>query len=231
MYFFRLVATLFLLGCVHINSQAQNIQPIEHDSLPYNYLVHLPEGYDSTDQQYPILFYLHGRSIMGNDLEKVKRYGVIYEIIRGLEIDFVVIAPQCQSGWNTDRLNELLDHSLATYRIDSCKTYLTGMSMGGYGAWFWAGASPERFAAVAPVCGGGKTKDAPNMKDLPTWVFHGKKDRAVPISESQKMVDALEEAGNEQVDFTIYKEYGHSELIRVFRMEELYEWFLEYEIP
>jgi len=228
---FRLFAILLSFGYVSISSYAQNVQAVENDSLPYNYLVSFPEGYDTTEHDYPILFFLHGRSIMGNDLEKVKRYGVIYEVLRGMQLDFVVIAPQCQSGWDTDKLDALLDHSLAEYRVDSCRSYLTGMSMGGYGAWFWAGASPERFAAVAPVCGGGKVKDAPNMIDLPTWVFHGKKDRAVPISESQKMVDAMKEEGSEVVKFTIYKEYGHSELVRVFRKKELYDWFLEHEIP
>lgn len=211
---------------------AQQIESVVDSRLPYNYLVHYPEGYaEQTDHTYPLLLFLHGRSLSGTNLEKVKSYGVIYEILRGMKLNFVVVAPQCQSGWNSDRLACLLDTVQQRYRVDVCRTYLTGMSMGGYGAWFLAGDYPDRFAAVAPVCGGGDTKDAEKLVSMPTWVFHGALDKAVPISESQRMVDAIKAKKGKNIQFTVYKNDGHSELVKVFRMKELYEWFLRYEIP
>lgn len=206
------------------------VEAVKNNKLPYHYLVYYPDGYkDNPTKKYPLLMFLHGRSIQGNNLEMVKSYGVIYEILRGLKIDFVVIAPQCQSGWNNDKLIEVLDHAEKTYRIDKKKVYLTGMSMGGYGAWHLAGAYPDRFAACAPVAGGGNLSDAKNLKNLPLWVFHGVKDVPVPVEESRKMVKAIRAEGNKKVEYTERKDWDHGDAVHTFAMPELYNWFLKYE--
>ncbi len=212
------------------NVVGQDIQAVKNPDLPYQYLVFFPDDYSKNPQKrYPLLLSLHGRSLQGRDLEKVKSYGVIYEILRGLKIDFVVVAPQCQSGWDNEKLIKILDYAEKSYRIDLKKVYLTGMSMGGYGAWHLAGAYPQRFAAASPIAGGGKLSDAPNMKDLPLWVFHGAKDVPVPVEESRKMVKAVRDAGNKRVEYSEYKNWGHSEAVHVYAMPELYNWFLKYE--
>lgn len=205
------------------------VSTVIDDKLPYNYIVSLPDGYEKSDKAYPMILFLHGRSLQGSNIEKVKRYGIIYEILNGKKLDFVVVAPQANAGWDSDKLIQLLDHTQKLYRVDTCRTYLTGMSMGGYGAWFLAGDYPHRFAAVAPVCGGGDTKDASRLTNMPTWVFHGARDRAVPISESQKMVNAIKAKKGDKIKFTIYKRDGHGELVKVFRMDDLYKWFLQHE--
>ena len=221
---------LILFGFLIKSPIQAQIEAVKNKKLPYNYLVSYPDGYkENPNKKYPLLMFLHGRSIQGNDLEKVKSYGVIYEIIRGLKIDFIVIAPQCQSGWNSDKLIEVLDYAEATYRVDKKKVYLTGMSMGGYGAWYLAGAYPDRFAACAPVAGGGKLSDAKNLKSLPLWVFHGVKDVPVPVEESRKMVKAIRAEGNKQVEYTERKDWDHGAAVHAFAMPELYTWFLKYE--
>jgi predicted peptidase len=222
-----LIISIFWLG----QPVLAQVKSVLDKKSPYNYLVYLPEGYEKSKDNFPMILFLHGRSLQGSNLEMVKKYGIIYEILRGKKLPFVVVAPQCQGGWKSDKLIQLLDDVQAKYKVDKCKTYLTGMSMGGYGAWFLAGDYPNRFAAVAPVCGGGNTKHAESLKNLPTWVFHGAKDRAVPISESEKMVSAIKNKKGKNIKFTIYKNDGHSELVKVFRMDELYKWFLEHEIP
>lgn len=206
------------------------IEEVKDKSINYEYLIYYPEGYKKDKQKkYPLLMYLHGRSIRGRDLEKVKSYGVIYEIIRGLKIDFIVVAPQCQTHWENDKLIEVLDHAEKNYRVDKRKVYLTGMSMGGYGAWYLAGGHPDRFAAVAPVAGGGKLSDIEDLKSMPHWVFHGVQDKPVPVEESRKMVKALKKAGNKKVKYSEYKNWDHGDAIAAFAMDELYEWFLTYE--
>lgn len=209
-----------------------NVVAVKNPDLPYHYLLYTPESYkkDST-KRYPMILFLHGRSLSGRNVEMVKRYGIIYEILRGQKMEFVVVAPQCQAGWNSDNLIKVLDYAQKNYRVDTRRTYLTGMSMGGYGAWILAGDYPKRFAAVAPVCGGGNIKHAKTLVDMPTWVFHGAQDKAVPISESQKMVNAIKAEKGKKIQFTIYKNDGHSELVKVFRMQELYDWFLKHELP
>ena len=221
-----LIALLFLFA---IKTYAQQIEAVKNPNLPYQYWVHYPQGYkENPNKKYPLLLSLHGRSLSGTDLERVKNYGVIYEILRGLKIDFIVVAPQCQNGWDNAKLIQVLDHAEKSYRVDKSRVYLTGMSMGGYGAWYLAGQHPTRFAAVAPVCGGGKTSDAQNLKSLPHWVHHGVKDIPVPFAESEKMVNAIRAAGNKNVEFSVYKDWGHSELVVVFSKKELYDWFMKY---
>lgn len=214
-----------------IPANNEHVKAIKKKDLPYQFWVYTPEGYEENkDKKYPMILFLHGRSSSGTNLDMVKRYGVIYELLRGMKINFIVAAPQCQNGWDNKKLITILDYVQDNYRIHKDSTYLTGMSMGGYGAWMLAGAHPERFAAVAPVCGGGDLKQVNNLIEMPTWVFHGAKDKAVPISESQKMVDAIKAKKGKKIKFTIYKNDGHGELIKVFRMPELYTWFLEHKI-
>ena len=97
--------------------------------------------------------------------------------------------------------------------------------MGGFGTWDLASAYPERFAAIAPVCGGGNPRNANKLKDIPAWVFHGEKDPVVPVEEAHKMVDALKKSGAE-VKLTIYPEAGHDSWTETYDNPDLYDWFL-----
>ncbi len=211
-------------------ANAQHIKAVKDPNLPYQFLVHYPEGYnENSNKKYPLLVYLHGRSIQGTDIERVKTYGVLYQIIKGLAIDFIVVAPQCQSGWDNNKLLEVLNYAETKFPVDQERVYLTGMSMGGYGCWQFAGAYPERFAAIAPVCGGGNLKDAKKLKNLPHWVFHGALDKPVPIEESEKMIRAIRAEGNQKIEYSRFENWGHGEVHVVFGKKELYDWFLQYK--
>jgi len=149
------------------------------------------------------------------------------------DFGFIVISPQCpptERGWNVEALAALAKDVLRQYPIDPDRFYLTGLSMGGYGSWSLAAAHPEIFAAVAPICGGGNPADAPKLKNLPIWVFHGGKDPTVPIKRSQEMVDALKAAGG-NVKFTVYPDAGHDSWTETYNNPELYKWFLEQKRP
>jgi predicted peptidase len=98
--------------------------------------------------------------------------------------------------------------------------------MGGYGSWKLAKLYPERFAAVAPICGGGDPGQADRLKDIPIWVFHGAKDPVVPLSESERMVEALKAVGG-NVRFTVYPDAEHDSWTQTYDNPELYEWFLQ----
>jgi predicted peptidase len=89
----------------------------------------------------------------------------------------------------------VLERVLADYPTDPDRVYLTGLSMGGYGSWDLAERMPERFAAVAPVCGGGDTSRADRLVKLPIWAWHGDQDPAVPVARSREMIAAIEKAG------------------------------------
>ena len=198
-----------------------------------NYLLYLPRDYesqsDNTDQQWPLLIFLHGAGERGADLNMVKRHGPPKIVADDPEFPFVVISPQCPDGsfWNTDHLLQLIRDTIKDHNIDPHRVYLTGLSMGGFGSWALAAKEPELFAAVVPICGGGDPKDAEKLKDLPIWAFHGDADRVVPIAGSQRMVDAIKEAGGNKIEFTIYEGVGHDSWTETYANQELYKWLLK----
>jgi predicted peptidase len=118
-----------------------------------------------------------------------------------------------------------LDEIVARYKVDEDRIYVTGLSMGGFGTWSLAAYTPDRFAAIVPICGGGETYWTRRLAHLPVWVFHGAKDPVVPLKRSQEMVDALKKRdGN--VKLTVYPEAGHDAWTEAYNDPELYAWLL-----
>lgn len=203
------------------------------------YQLHLPSGYDpDSEKLWPTILFLHGAGERGEDIEKVTVHGPPMIAKADPSFPFIVISPQCPAGenWRADVLLALLDHVSARHAVDEKRIYLTGLSMGGYGSWKLAALTPGRFAAVAPICGGGSTidirlarraKDHP-LKSLPFWAFHGGKDTVVPVGESERMIGALKEIGNERAKLTVYPEAGHNSWKESYDNPKLYEWFLSH---
>jgi predicted peptidase len=200
--------------------------------LHLGYLLYFPSGYDmGNDKKWPLLLFLHGAGERGEDQELVKRHAIPKMIAEGMEFPFIIAAPQCpaDSYWDAhlDEIDELVKELESCYQIDSNRMYLTGISMGGFGAFDFAMTYPDRFAAVVPVCGGASYPElAELIKDVPVWVFHGAKDEAVPIEESKKVVEVLKGC-NGNVRFTIYPENGHDVCSLAYQNEELFSWLLE----
>ena len=193
------------------------------------YLLYLPRGYDGGRKRWPLLLFLHGASERGKDLELVKKHGPPRLIAEGHDLPFVVVSPQClaRQSWSTDTLDALLDDVIARYRVDEGRVCLTGLSMGGYGTWSLACEHPERFAAIAPVCGGGNRLLAHKLKDVPVWAFHGAKDDVVPLAESEKMVNALRASGG-RAKLTVYPDAGHDSWTATYGAPALYKWLLKH---
>lgn len=200
-------------------------------TVKLNYLLFLPEGYEAdAAKRWPLMLFLHGAGESGNDLKKVKVHGPPKIVETKKDFPFILVSPQSPGrGWNADTLNALLDEIVKTYRVDPDRVYLTGLSMGGFGTWSLAAAHPERFAAIAPICGGGNPSDAGKLKDLPIWVFHGAKDPTVPLRSSQAMVNALKDAKAPDVKFTIYPDAGHDSWTETYDNPDLYTWFLDHK--
>ncbi len=198
--------------------------------VKYNYLLYLPEGYEEKGaKKWPLVLFLHGMGERGDDVNKVKIHG-IPKLAEKKEFPFVAASPQCplSSDWRreTAGLNAFLDEILEKNAVDPDRVYLTGLSMGGYGTWMWASANPERFAALVPICGGGDPSKAAAIKDIPVWVFHGAKDKAVPLRKSEEMVEAIKAVGGEP-KFTVYPDAGHDSWTVTYDNPELYEWMLK----
>ena len=131
----------------------------------------------------------------------------------------------------------MLDHAIEKYSVDTNRIYLTGLIMGGYGTWKLGLTHPEKFAAIVPICGGCNMievilgpRDKPDaFKSLPVWAFHGAKDDVVPLSESERVVDALKKFGVKEVKFTVYPEAKHNSWAEAYKNPELYEWLLSHK--
>jgi predicted peptidase len=145
------------------------------------------------------------------------------------------VVPQCPAGrtWSSETLLALLEEVARRSRVDRNRVYLTGLSMGGYATWALGLAYPEKFAAIAPVCGGGSTLKvllpdparARALKTLAVWAFHGAKDPVVSVEESRRMVEALRREGN-PARLTVYPEAGHDSWTETYGNRALYGWFL-----
>ena len=199
-----------------------------------DFLLYVPETYSQNPTKaYPLMIFLHGSGERGDTLELVKVHGPP-KLAERDGWEFIVVSPQCKLGtrWsdevNMQTLSRLLDLILEEYRVDEDRVYLTGLSMGGSGSWAWAAREPERFAAVVPICGAGDPGWAKNYKGLPIWVFHGAKDRVVPLVRSEEMVQAIKPY-NPDIKLTVYPEAGHDSWTETYDNPVLYEWMLSHK--
>lgn len=218
------LCSLFLV-CGYIHSQ-------EKIKADYNYLLYLPKDYSEQTKNYPLVIYLHGGSHTGNDLDKLKEYGLPYLVDIGNDFDFIIASPQCPSNkyWSSDEWFEpLYGKIVSEYRVDTNKVYLTGISMGGYGTYIVAMDHPDKFAAIVPLCGGCNDSDTTricNLKNIPIWAFHGTADDMIPISETERVVTALNRCkGN--IRFTKLEGEGHGIQYLYEKFHKMYKWMLK----
>jgi predicted peptidase len=196
-----------------------------------DYLLFLPEGYGQDPaKKWPVILFLHGAGERGSDVNRVKAHGPPKIVEQKKDFPFIVISPQCPEDqwWDPELLIALLDDVSATHAVDADRVYLTGLSMGGFGTWATAIRYPDRFAAIAPICGGGSKFQVRRIRHVPAWVFHGDKDEAVPVGASIEMVDALKAAGGD-VQFTRYPDAGHDSWTESYNNPKLYDWFLSHK--
>ncbi len=195
------------------------------------YLVALPAGHESDlSRQWPLLLFLHGAGERGTDLARVRGYGPPRRVDQGWDTPFLVVSPQCADGerWQPDLLAALLDEIEATYRVDPAREYITGLSMGGFGAWALALECPDRFAAMIPICGGGDPATVSAISHLPVWAFHGARDDVVPLQRTLDMVEALRAAGGD-VRVTVYPDADHDSWTDTYANPEVYTWLLAHQ--
>lgn len=218
-----LVLLFAAFGCANIYSQPK-------PKAEYNYLLYLPKDY-SESAKYPLVIYLHGGSHKGNDLNKLKEYGLPYLADRGADFDFIIASPQCPDNkyWSSENWFEPLYAKIqADYQIDTNRVYLTGISMGGYGTYIVAMDYPDTFAAIVPLCGGCNDSDTTricNLSEIPIWAFHGTADDKIPICETERIVNTLTKC-RAKVKFTKLKGQGHGIEYIYEKHPRIYRWML-----
>ena len=195
------------------------------------YVVYVPTTYDPKKPM-PTIIFLNGAGECGQDgWRQVFHFGGAI-MLNPEKWPFIVIFPQKQnkeSFWEDEGpvVMTALKQTVREYNVDPKRLYLTGLSQGGHGTWAIASKHPDRFAAIAPVCGWGDEKIAAKLAKLPIWTFHGDADQAVDVERSKDMKKWVEAAGGE-VKLTVYPGVGHNSWDNAYRNEELGAWFLQF---
>ena len=193
--------------------------------VDYEALVYVP-GATIRPARLPLVVALHGAGERGTDLADVARHGLTRRLADGFRPPFAVVAPQCPADrwWDLDALLALLDGALDRLGADPSRVAITGLSMGGYGAWGLATRAPERIAACAPVCGGGHPFFADRLRAVPIRAYHGALDEVVPLRASAEMVEAVNAAGG-AATLTVYPDAAHDSWTPAYADDGLYAWF------
>jgi len=219
------------------------------------YLLQTPAG-EPPEGGWPVLLFLHGYGECGDDIEKVKVHGPPKLTDKFEQLtNCVIVSPQCpkNSWWRVSALKALMDEVIASRTdINPDRRYVTGLSMGGYGIWSYLSHYPDDFVAAVPICGGGDPLRLPKnnppekvgienefnpeglklAKSIPIWTFHGSEDSAVPIAESEQLVELLHGAGSKSVMFTTYEGVGHvGAWEKAYSNPDVWEWLFSQTRP
>jgi predicted peptidase len=245
-----LMATM-LAACTSTPQRAERGAFVEReitlDGRRHRYQVFVPAREAATGKV-PVVLFLHGSGERGDDNQSQLRVG-LGPHVRAHAADFpaLVVFPQAPAGseWNqvVDVVFAQLDAATREFGGDPDRTYLTGLSMGGYGVWELAQRQGYRFAALVPVCGGLVHPGRPSMavtgladeadpyqavaqrlRDRPVWIFHGARDESVPVEYSRQLHAAFQAAGAPHARYTEFPDAGHNSWDPAYATPELWTW-------
>lgn len=221
---------------------------VEVRRVIYHFQVYLPEEWRRDDHRHwPIILFLHGRGERGTEGMWQTQVGLPSAVRDHPERwPFIIVMPQCpQEHYWTDpgmlaMAMAALNQEAAEFRADPARTYLSGLSLGGYGAWELARLHPNRWAAIAIASGGIFWSYAPerwhNFATLPAqyaralghtpiWLFHGSDDHVVPTRESELMFNAFKASGG-HIRLWVYQGLHHDSWTRAYNEPDLPRWLL-----
>ena len=222
---------IILLCLIPLFSKAQLVACRNVIPDNYDFWLYLPKDYATAIEKKPVILFLHGRSLSGDDLSLVRHYGCINALLRGREIDAIVIAPQSKTAWKPEKLMELYNWVTTNYRSDTNRFYVLGMSMGGFGTLDFVAAYPDKVAAAMSMCGGSTAKSLCGLNDVPLWIIHGTADQDVPVWRSERVVDSMCVCGDtSRLIFNKLKSVNHTSLVRVFYLQQTYDWLFSHTL-
>lgn len=226
---FCIIITLFIYAASLLAQDFKAYHSVVPES--YDFWFRDPEKVHDPKAHFPLLIFLHGASLCGRNLEKVKKYGPISAVARGANIDSYILAPQTQGAWNPQKIMRIVDWAIQHYAVDTTRIYVYGMSLGGYGTIDLAATYPDRIAAAMAMCGGGSVKDLTGLSKVPLWIIHGTGDRAVSVKESDRVVNIIKATGDDsRLIYTRIPGMDHGRPSRLFYMLMTYDWLFSHSI-
>ena len=215
--------TLGIAAALLLSATVDDFQARSHTfhNTTLQYRLFIPASCDTVNPpglRYPVILCLHGAGERGTDNKAQLGNGIINWADARYQArnPCFVVAPQCPEGlrwadfpWKPGvyklsgvpvsnvmkTVISLLDSLIREFPIDTCRQYITGLSMGGCGTWDALSRFPDRFAAAAPVCGGVHTTMASTLKNIPIWTFHGANDGTIDPIGTRRIVANLESLG------------------------------------
>lgn len=228
-----IIFTFFIISTISVvaqNGQLAAMRNTVKDS--YNFWLYAPREYVAEHQKVPVIIFLHGASLCGYNLQRVRRYGLLHAIEKGRYYPCMVVAPQNPGGsWSPKKIAKILDWVEENYNVDTTRVYVIGMSLGGYGTLDFAGTYPERIAAAMALCGGSTLKDFSGLCRVPLWILHGTADRAVAVSQSKNVVKAMQASGADKLlRFDWLPGASHGDLARILYLKQTYDWLFAHTL-
>lgn len=226
-----IIAAILIFWCV-LPAQT-NYTFITHHNVvkdSYNFWVSVPDTYDEKAGDMPVVLFLHGASLCGNDLNRVRKYGCLDAISMGRDINAIIIAPQNPGGaWNSVKVLNILNWVCGQYAVDTNRIYLIGMSLGGFGTIEFLANHGEKIAASMELCGGTIRKDLCKLNQVPLWIIHGTADKAVPVSRATDIYNSMKQCGStDLLRFDKWAGVNHGNLARLFYLKETYDWLFSH---
>ena len=201
-------------------------------NLTLNYLVTTPDGFDPEKEKLPLIVFLHGAGERGSHIDEMMCHSIPKIFASGHaavcpDLRVVTLSPQCPDDMIWDPLLlwvvDIIDKVIKDYNIDEDRVSLTGLSMGGFGSVQLAALSPEKFSALAVVCGGGMEWRAKRLTKMPIRIYHGMVDSAVSVERSKSLAAALSSIGNEP-DVYLYPNVDHDVWNIAYEKTDCIEW-------
>lgn len=223
-----LISMLFMLP---LSSSAQLMACRGFVEEGYDFWLYLPDGYKDAEEL-PLVMFLHGKSLSGDSLEMVLRYGSIDALLRGRRINAIVAAPQTsEEPWDPDKVMALYNWLDNHYKVDTNRFYVLGMSMGGWGTLNMASKYPNKIAAAMALCGGLPHNEVCGLTELPLWIIHGTADKLTPVACSDRVVDSIRSCGDTtRLIYDRLEGVNHSRLARVFYLKQTYDWLFSHSL-
>jgi len=226
------LALLFFAACARRPAFLE--RSVTVNNRVYRYRVWLPARYTKL-HHWPVILYLHGSGQRGDDNERQLTIGLAPALERyGQRYKAVVVLPQCAEGheWYGDMeqmAQAALEQTIREFHGDRRRVVVTGISMGGIGAWYMA-RHRRRGVAVVPTSGAVvRRPNDPFPTDLPPDIARIAYARDPAVSESRNMVAALKRRGG-NVRYTEYPGVGHDAWDRAYADPNLAHWMLEQKI-
>jgi len=234
--------------------------PLGSTNAVFGHYMYTPSGYTDEGPEYPLLIFLHGwdpSGYTGTDEEELNELllggtppGLINTNKWKPSFPFIVASPRLKTApfWPHYQIHDFIEFVVDNYQVNTKRIYLTGLSLGGGGTWYYVGERglDNYVAAIVPISARGEERIVDNLTNIPVWAFHGGRDNTVLAFENYGSVPLVQAINSKnpkiKAKVTVFKNLGHNAWDRAYRDNfiktnvlhdpfdvSIYDWMLQYK--